>query len=239
MGCTMISALLGRVASFLGLSRNSLSMGAALKRCARRGLQVRTIIDVGASDGRWALVAIKSFPRASCLLVEAQEGHRKSLEKMKARLNDFDYIIAAAGDQQGSVFFDAADLFGGLASTIPVGNHCISVPMVTIDDEVARRNLHPPFLLKLDTHGFELPILEGARNTLAVASLVVIEAYNFKLTADSLKFHEMCSFMESNGFSCIDLAAPMHRPGDQAFWQMDLFFIPSNDLSFVSNSYQQ
>ena len=238
MGDRLLSDLAGGIASWLGISRDTLSMRAALKRCKRRGLQVRSIVDVGASDGRWSLAVRKYFPQAACLLIEAQENHRESLEKLKAHMGGFDYVIAAAGDRQGTVFFDAEDLFGGLASTTPVGNHCISVPMVTVDDEVARRDLSPPYILKLDTHGFELPILQGAKNTLAAASLVVIETYNFKLTDASLKFHEMCTFMERNGFSCIDLANPMHRPGDQAFWQMDLFFIPSDSIPFASNSYQ-
>jgi FkbM family methyltransferase len=192
---------------------------------------------VGASDGRWSLLARKYFSEAFCLLIEAQEGHEKALANVKARMSRFDYIIAAAGDRRGSIFFDAGDLFGGVASATPVGNHCISVPMVTVDEEVSNRGLSPPFLLKLDTHGFELPILEGAKNTLALASLVVIETYNFKLTAGSLKFHEMCTFMESNGFSCIDVVEPMHRPGDNAFWQMDLLFIPSDSAVFSSNTY--
>lgn len=233
----LFSALLGRVASMLGISRDTLSLHAALKRCEGRGLQVRTIIDVGASDGRWSMVARKFFPQAFCLQIEAQKDHKKALEKVKSRFSRFDYIIAAAGNHGGTIFFDAGDLFGGLASATPVGDHCISVPMVTIDEEVSSRGLFPPFLLKLDTHGFELPILEGAKNTLKSASLVVIETYNFKLTADSLKFHEMCAFMESKGFSCVDIVRPMHRPADNAFWQMDLLFIPSDNAVFSSNSY--
>lgn len=233
----MILNLLGTIASKIGIARDTLSLRAALKRCLGRGLHIETIIDVGASDGRWSLAAREAFPEAFCLLIEAQDGHNKALESLKEREIRFDYIIAAAGDRKGSVFFNADDLFGGLASATPVGNHCISVPMVTVDEEVSRRNLSAPYLLKLDTHGFELPILEGAKNTLASASLVVIETYNFKLTADSLKFHEMCIFMESKGFSCVDLVQPMHRPGDNAFWQMDLMFIPSENAVFSSNSY--
>ena len=229
--------LLGMIASKVGIARDTLSLRSAFKRCRRRGLQVGTIVDVGASDGRWSLVAREYFPQAFCLLIEAQKDHKKALEKVKSRFSRFDYVIAAAGNRQGTIFFDAADLFGGLASATPVGNHCVTVPMVTVDEEVSRRNLSPPYLLKLDTHGFELPILDGAKSTLASASLVVIETYNFKLTADSLKFHELCTFMESKGFSCIDLVQPMHRPGDQAFWQMDIFFIPSDSAVFSSNSY--
>lgn len=233
----LILSLLGTIALKIGIARDTLSLRAALKRCTGRGLHIETIIDVGASDGRWSLVAREAFPKAFCLLIEAQDGHRKALQCIKERESRFDYVIAAAGDRKGTSFFSADDLFGGLASATPVGNQCISVPMVTVDEEVSNRGLTPPFLLKLDTHGFEIPILEGANNTLAAASLVVIETYNFKLTSESLKFHEMCIFMESKGFSCVDLIQPMHRPGDKAFWQMDLVFIPSENDVFSSNSY--
>lgn len=233
----MILTLLGTIASKIGIARDTLSLRAALKRCLSRGLHIETIIDVGASDGRWSLVAREAFPKAFCLLIEAQDGHKKALERLKGRESHIDYVIAAAGDRNGTVFFNADDLFGGLASATPVGNNCITVPMVTVDEEISRRALSPPFLLKLDTHGFELPILEGAKKTLASASMVIIETYNFKLTNDSLKFHEMCAFMEIKGFSCVDLVQPMHRPGDQALWQMDLVFIPSENAVFSSNNY--
>lgn len=229
--------LLGMIASKVGIARDTLSLRAALKRCKGRGLVVGTVVDVGASDGRWSLVVREYFPQVFCLLIEAQEGHKNALQKLKERESRFDYVIAAAGNRNGAIFFDADDLFGGLASASPVGSHCVSVPMVTVDEEVSRRALSPPYLLKLDTHGFELPILEGAKNTLAYASLVVVETYNFKLTPDSLKFHEICTYMENLGFSCIDLVEPIHRPGDMAFWQMDLLFIPSSNATFLSNSY--
>lgn len=237
MADSLILNLLGAIAAKVGVTRDTLSFRAALKRCKGRGVQVRSIIDVGASDGRWSLMARESFPHAFCLLIEAQEEHKKALDRVKSRASRFDYVIAAAGDHRGTTYFDAGDLFGGLASAAPVGNNCISVPMVTVDEEVSNRGLLPPFLLKLDTHGFELPILEGAKKTLAAASLVVIETYNFKLTDDSLKFYEMCAYMEGKGFSCVDLVQPMHRPFDQAFWQVDLLFVPSDSAVFSSNSY--
>jgi len=233
----MIKALMGKLASWLGVTRDTLSLAAALKRCKARGMQVGTIIDVGASNGCWSLEARKFFPGAFFLLIEAQDAHRYALERVKNRINRLDYVVAAAGDRPGTCYFDAEDLFGGLASSTEVGKHCISVPMVTVDEEVSRRNLPAPYLLKLDTHGFEVPILEGAGKTLSAAALVVIESYNFQLTPDSLKFHEMCAFMAGHGFFCIDLVRPMHRPGDHAFWQMDLFFAPSSDAVFSSNSY--
>lgn len=237
MVAKFILSLLGTIALKLGITRDKTSLRAALKRCKGRGLHIETIIDVGASDGRWSLVARDFFPLAFCLLIEAQEGHSRSLKVLKEQKSRFDYVIAAAGNRNGTIYFNADDLFDGLASTTPIGCNCISVPMVTVDEEVSSRGLRPPFLLKLDTHGFEIPILEGAIKTLKSASLVVIETYNFKLTSESLEFFEMCSFMKNIGFSCIDLVEPMHRPSDQALWQMDLVFIPSDNAVFSSNTY--
>lgn len=87
----IILNLHGIIASAIGITRNTLSLSAAFKRCRSRCLQIRTIIDVGASDGRWSLIARNFFPNARCLLIEAQEAHKKSLEKLKTRMRGIDY----------------------------------------------------------------------------------------------------------------------------------------------------
>lgn len=55
---------------------------------------------------------------------------------------------------------DSSGIYGAAAPNPHV------VPATTIDLEVAERGLQAPFVIKLDTHGFELPILNGARGTL-------------------------------------------------------------------------
>jgi FkbM family methyltransferase len=232
--CGVLARLLGMA----GLARNTLSLQAALKRCRQRGLDIGTVIDIGASNGSWSLKARKSFPEADFFLVEAQSAHEKALSKAKAINSWMDYIISAAGNRNGEIYFDASDLFGGVASNLPLEKNCITVPVVTIDSLVLARGLRPPFLLKLDTHGFEVPIFEGARESLQHTALIIVETYNFKLTPDGLRFHEMCSFLESRGFRCIDLCEPLHRPGDGAFWQVDLFFMPAGIKAFESDSYE-
>lgn len=221
-----------------GFEIDSYSIEAALSRTKWRNTPVKTVIDVGASDGRWSLVAKKYFPKADCFLIEARQEHEAALQIIKSKCQGVDYLIAAAGDKIGQCYFDATDLFGGLASHMPFEQNCIVVPITTIDFEVSARKLSPPFLLKLDTHGFEVPILEGALETLKSTELVIIEAYNFQLTSDSLRFHELCTYMEKKGFRCIDLAEPVHRLKDKSFWQVDFFFIPSTNAIFNSNNYR-
>jgi FkbM family methyltransferase len=235
---TVMGGIVTRLLGIAGLARDTLSLQAALKRCRQRGPDIGTVIDIGASNGNWSLKARKFFPEADFFLVEAQSAHEKALSRAKARNSWMDYIISAAGDRDGEISFDASDPFGGVASHSKLENDCIIVPMTTIDTLVQKKGLRSPFLLKLDTHGFELPIFVGARETLRQTALVVIETYNFNLTSDSLRFHEMCTFLESRGFRCIDLCEPMHRPGDGAFWQVDLFFVPAGREEFKSNTYE-
>lgn len=209
----------------------------ALSRCATRGIEVNSLIDVGASDGRWSLDCVKFFPDAEYLMIEAQAEHEQSLKKVIGEHSNFSYVIAAAGSKRGKIYFNNDNLFGGTAYNEPIDGG-IEVQMTSIDEEVNQRSLQPPFLIKLDTHGFEVPILEGAINTLKQASLVVIEVYNYKLLKDSLKYYEMCKYMEERGFSTIEMADVMLRQHDGSFWQMDLFFIPSNSKEFNHNSFK-
>jgi hypothetical protein len=111
------------------------------------------------------------------------------------------------------------------------------VPVDTIDAVVARAALPGPYGVKLDTHGFELPVLLGAERTLAQTRLLVIEAYNFRLGPDAPRFHELCAWLEARGFRCCDLADPLRRPSDGAFWQVDLAFARADDRLFARETY--
>lgn len=223
-------------ASVPTIFRNSFTMQAALNRCIDRGLDVQTVIDVGASDGRWSRNLMACLPNANYLLVEAQEGHRKALENFRKENSNVEIVLAAAGSKKGKIYFDNSDLFGGVASEQPLKDGIV-VPVVSLDEQVFDLQLLGPYLLKLDTHGFEIPILEGSKKILEKASLIIIETYNFKITDESLRYWEMCNYMGDLGFSPVENVDLLLRETDKAFWQMDIFFIPSQDLVFSKNSY--
>jgi hypothetical protein len=131
----------------------------------------------------------------------------------------------------------ASDLDGSGIYGTGGGSSQRQIPVTTIDAEVERLKLPAPYFLKLDTHGFELPILEGARETLRQASVLLIEVYNFQLTDGSVRFHELCAHLEKCGFRCADLADPMVRPLDGLLWQMDLVFLPSTSPCFSERGF--
>ena len=233
-----LNRLLRRLGLELHCYPGNLSMERAIARAAKRNLAISTVIDVGASDGQWSRITQRYFATASYFLMEANPVHQQKLESFKKQLAKIDYVIAAAGDEVGKAYFDASDDFGGLASHTPTGGKMIEVPLTTIDVQVREKKLAPPFMIKLDTHGFEVPIFNGAAQTLTQTNLIVVEAYNFKLTNSSLRFHEMCAFLEKKGFRCVDLCDPLFRPQDDALWQFDLFFIRDRRPEFSHNTYE-
>ncbi len=206
------------------------STRAALGRIAGRGLEIASVLDVGASDGSWSLAARALWPDARFHLIEAFDHWRPALESLCAREPSFSHVVAAAGASEGEIYFrnNPAAPYGGAASERPIDGGW-RVPQVSLAGEARRLGLPAPYLIKLDTHGFELPILEGARPLFADAALVVIETYLFRLRENGPLFHEIVSFMEDHGFRPTDLSDPLWRATDQALWQIDLYFVRAGE----------
>ncbi len=209
-------------------------MPAGLSLLGQIGVEPATIVDVGASDGRWAKLARAVFPAAELVLFEPQPVHGAALDQFQAEHPEARIIRSAVGAAEGMSLFDAADPFGGALQT-ERGTESITVSVVTLDHTLA--GAKPPFLVKLDTHGVEAAILAGAQVTLTRSVAMIIEAYNQRLTKDSLLFWELCDLMTERGFRPVDLVDVLHRPHDGTLWQMDLFFIRSAWQGFEYNKY--
>src|SRR5437773_1542543 len=95
---------------------NPLSLENALARCRHRGHPLKTLIDVGASNGSWSWIAKQFFPHLHCHLIEAQPLHEPALKHLTSMRSDFTYKLAAAADKPGDVHFVVGDPMGGLAS---------------------------------------------------------------------------------------------------------------------------
>ena len=217
--------------------KNKLHMRSAMKRISSRAINIGTIIDVGASDGRWTMQTMDYFPNANYLLVEANPIHKENLKELSGKSDNISYEIVAASNKNGYVNFDADEPFGGKAEPDDCANP-IKVKSVRLDDLInSRTDLELPFFVKLDTHGYEIPIIEGALDIISKASLIVIETYNFQIAKDSLIFDEMVSYMRSKGFGVIDVSDPLWRPGDRCFWQIDLYFEPLSKEPFKCNTF--
>lgn len=193
-----------------------------LRRLAAR-VTPASIVDVGASDGRWSRMAMEFWPDARYLLIEADERHYPMLDAFCDRDGRRTAIKAMAGEMRGVGAFsaDPSDPWGGQGHGKLVPG-AVAKEQVAVDDVAA---CGPgPHLIKLDTHGFEIPILKGASQTLRTACAVIIEAYTCTLQPGAVRFWELCQYMAFAGFTCTDMADIMRRPLDGRAWQLDLAF---------------
>jgi FkbM family methyltransferase len=209
-----------------------------LERLGRYRLDFATVIDVGASNGMWTREVLRRFPDRDYFLVEARREHEPALAALAAENPHVRYAISAASDRAGEVHFHAGDLFGGLAAHAPFSEHNIVVPARTLDELADQHRLKPPFFLKLDTHGFEEQILNGACAVLAQTAVAVIEAYNHRMGFGNWLFPELCEAMAKRGFRCLDFFDPLYRPHDASFWQADLAFARADRPQFQYQHYQ-
>ena len=230
------NSLLHPLGLHLSRRERAFEMDGVLARAAARGFRPGTVIDVGASDGQWSLAARRHFPAAQYVLFEPLREHAPALADLHTRFQ-FHIVSAAAGARRGEVGFVVDPKLDGssVASDQPGDRR---VPVETVDDTLVHLAAPAPYCLKLDTHGFELAVLEGARRVLeSTDGLLVIEAYNFALHEGAPRFHELCAWLDARGWRCCDLADPMRRPSDGVLWQMDLAFARANSAWFGDNRY--
>ena len=199
------------------------------------GSQVATVIDVGASTGSWSYECLQALPHARYLLVEANRTHEANLSRFAAYCSGIAEYVAAS-DQDGTLLFDDSDAYGGGIATAAAAR-TVEVPCRKIDTLLQAHQLPGPYLLKLDTHGFEMPILAGATECLAQAAGVIAEVYNHQIAPGSLLFFELCQAMAERGFRPAYLADVMERPADGTFWQMDILFLPMAHPMFARQTF--
>lgn len=205
----------------------------ALERIRSRELTIKTMIDIGASDGSWSRMALRHWPDSHVLLLDANPDWQAQMGAFVASVPNASFVRAAAGDRSGVAQFTQTpgDPYSGGVSAAGPLQHNYEVPMTTVDFEVESRGLPSPYLLKFDTHGFERQILRGCTAVLPLTNLIVMEMYNFQ--DDPKRFPATCLHLESLGFRCIDLSELLYRPHDFALWQFDAFYIRSDRLEFT------
>lgn len=214
------------------------TMDKGLEWLAANAIQIGTVLDIGASNGCWTEKCRRFYPDAEYVLYEPQPVHSDALDDYAASRPRIKVVKEAVGATVGQTFFEASSPFGGALASSGEAEHTIVVGMTTLDRSSEDLNSLGPFLVKLDTHGYELSILSGASKVLSQSAALIIEAYNYKITPEAPLFWELCSFLDERGFRPIDLVDVMHRKRDNSLWQMDLIFLRSDWQGFDYTSYK-
>jgi len=206
------------------------SLAGVLQQAKNLGLSPKTIIDVGAAYGQFALRCRSIFPDAKYVLVEPLEEYATSLEAIVATMPTAEYVRAAAASQEGELTINVhRDLVGSSLyleqEDSSVNGVPRTVPTITIDSLIQKKKWDAPYLIKVDVQGAELDVLSGAKETLRHSEYVLLEVSFFGFFRDGPQFHDVIAFMKSEGFVAYDIYGLQYRPLDGALSQADLAFV--------------
>jgi FkbM family methyltransferase len=211
------------------------SMPAGMQRAKDLGISPSVIIDIGAAQGSWTQKTFKIWPEAVYHLIEPLKEQIDKLEQLKKLYPKVNYHLAVAGETSGKTYLNISPDLDGSGVYGTLSENAREVPVIMIDDIV--RGIPGEILIKFDTHGYEVPILQGAKEALERTSLLIIEVYGFKISPTCLLFHELSVYLDTLGFRLADIVDVVRRPGDQVFWQADAFYLRKDNPVFEKNSY--
>lgn len=190
----------------------------ALYFLSKNNLDIQTIIDVGVQHKTQELIEI--FPNLKHILFEPVEEYHPFIEKAYSGL-DYTLVKTAVSNEDGEATLSINRL--GMEdishSAIIKSNHGTEnrvVKTVTLDSFFEDKNYDLPYLLKIDVDGYEIPILEGAEETLKNTSCVIIEA-------NILALPERINFLTERGFKLWDIVDICYYHDNLS--QVDLIFL--------------
>ncbi len=215
---------------------------AILRQLSLLGFRPKAIYDVGSSDGIWSAMANRVFPEAQFELfeplAEVSVDYRNSLASEpwisnlisngRARIHP-----VALGEKSGkcrmTVYPHAVGSTSLELDYEPTDAKIIEVPMTSLNDLVKAKKLPVPSLIKLDTQGSELDILQGAESLLSQVEIVLCECWLFKgYGSKTPLWLDVANFLASKGLFIYDMGWAYRRPNDQRTATIDIVFLRHN-----------
>lgn len=209
-----------------------------LKRLHALGISPEVVYDVGSSDGCWSESAMTLYPNASYVLfdplIEHSPVYQETLTPRLARHPNWTLRPHALGQESGTIEMTILENQVG-TTTLPqdgglIGQTVTPVEVFRIDDLVSRNVLPAPSLIKIDTQGSELRILQGATTCLPDVEVLFLECWLQKAYgAPTPLFHELVEFLLPFGFRLWDFCGNYRRENgvlvsqDMVFLNVRLF----------------
>jgi FkbM family methyltransferase len=194
------------------------------------------LLDVGANNGQTIAMFQRVFRTP---IIHAFEPNKKLVESTLAAIGDAnpDIVLNAAGlgAETGSMPFHeyVDDVLNSLLEMDPSEGNPFkgraergytSVPVWTLDNYVAEHHLPKVDLLKIDTQGYELHVLQGAQHQLSSGGirLVMLEINFVPMYSGQPTFAELDNFLRQQGFVLVDMYEKVYS-NDRLAWCTGLY----------------
>ena len=185
------------------------------------GKRIEVVFDVGANDGQSVRTFLPAFPFATIYSFEPDPKTFQRLELLLGRQSRVRPVCRALGSSSGTAQLFRFNL-DQTNSLLPKAEGAeqyvfdknylksqgtVSVPITTIDDFCAMESIRRIDLLKIDTQGFEIEVLQGAKALLSQGAIAMIytEVSFVSYYGGQPLFHEVYEFLYRADYRLVGL----------------------------------
>lgn len=197
----------------------------SLERMKKLGFTPRSVFDVGAYQGDFTAMCLDLWPDCE---IHSFEALPEKLKQLQSRFKNKKVRIVGnlVGDEQKDVQFFADETASSiLESQEFTPKKKLNLRMITLDHYVSQNNLPAPNLLKIDTQGYEYPILQGFGKNLEKVEALLLELNFIEIYHKVTLAHKIIQYLSEFGFVVYDICEIHRRPLDRALIQMDFLFV--------------
>jgi len=201
----------GAIRAVVTWPKFSLASFIIISRLKRAGVSPRTVIDLGANVGQFAVATANLFEGAKIFSVEPDPRTAEVLKKNLRAIKQATIFVVAVGDNVGEAeFYVNKDT--QVSSLLKLGSdrvrdfpqstvdEKITVPVTTLDILFQGQNIEKPILVKIDVQGFEDRVIRGGKDFLKLAEWVLMEVSFADLYEGERDFITLLELMDEHGF---------------------------------------
>lgn len=202
---------------------------------------IKTILDIGANTGQFAMQIHKMFPEAIIYSFEPIKECYEELLRNFAEVPKFSAFNLALGNQLGEVEIYKNE-YSPSSSLLPMAElHKTSFPytrnetlekikLMKLDDIISQLTIIQPMLIKMDVQGFEDKVIEGGINTFSQANIVITELSVEELYKEQKLFDDIYTMLKKLGFQYQGNYEQLYNLEDGRVLQMDGIFIRNKTI---------
>jgi len=200
-----------------------------------KGMNIRTVLDIGANTGQFASQFHRLFPDAKLYSFEPLEGcYNKLLEKM-GHVSEFHAFNFALGDKNGEAKIYKNE-YTPSSSLLPMEKiHKEAFPFTKnattqtikirrLDDILGELDIVDDILVKIDVQGAEDKIILGGEKLISRASILIVETSFQSLYKGQLLFDGIYDLIRKKGFVYAGSEHNIRNPKDGSILQCDSVF---------------
>jgi FkbM family methyltransferase len=205
------------------------------------GLNLTHFFDVGASTGRWSSRVSEDFPQSTFNLFEPLVDHapfyRTEMEMALSQHSNFRLHKVALGAEckRTCMYLYPENVVGSTALPLgatPPNARAVEIDMLTLDYAVEEFRLPIPQVIKMDTQGCELNILQGSTRTLPQVEVLLLECWLTRAYGNTTPLLlEVADWLRQLDFHLWDLGNPWRDPAGVLVAQDCLFLNARSKVS--------